>query len=1148
MTPLRIPEAVHGSLRALSRNAGVTLYMTLLTAFLALLHRLTGQPRIAVGSPIANRNHHQLEGIIGFFVNTLVMPADLSDDPSFHQLLAKVRDTALSAYAHQDLPFEKLVEELEPERDLSQNPLFQILFALQNAPEHELELPGVRLEALGLEFIAARFDLELHLVESGERLDGAAIYNADLFDATTIRRLTHQYPLLLDRLTADPQQRLSDLSLIDDGQRHQLLREWSAASWGDKSPEPLTAHEIFSAQARTRPDSVALTLDQGHLSYRELDRRSDRLAAALRRQAARPETAVGVFMERSFEMVMAMLGTFKAGGILIPLDPSYPRERLAFVLDEALPRPGDGVILSQKQLASELPDHPARLFCLDSSVESLDLDGGQGNVAADPTDVDRLTFDRLAYVIYTSGSTGRPKGVAMRHRILANLISWQSALQADLEPAKTLQFASLSFDICFQEMFPTWRAGGTVVLIRESLRRDPRALLDLVRDRALSQVFLPVVALQQLAESAPPEISLPRLQQVFAAGEQLRITRPVARFFEALPHCRLFNHYGPTECHVVTTQTLAAGGAKRWPTLPPIGRPVASTDILLLDRYLQSVPIGMAGEVCIGGANLARGYLHRPGQTAERFVPDPRSHGYGRRLYVTGDLVRTRADGSFEFLGRIDRQVKIRGFRVEIGEIETLLEQQPTIQQAVVLAQASGAEHTSRDTRLIAYLVDAGRAVRGAAAPLGQPAAGELRAALGRHLPRYMVPSGFVALPALPVDANGKVDRATLVRNAAKVPWRAPASKTAPRTPAEEILTGIWSQVLGIQDLGVHDNFFDLGGHSLLATQVLSRIRRQFGVDLPLRILFDQPTVAELAASGLKTAVAGDGPRDDADSRVLHPVPRNGELPLSFAQQRLWFLHQLEPTSPAYNQPAAFRLRGRLDRPALTAALGEIVHRHEGLRTRFPSRDGQPRQAIDPAGRSLPLIDLSELAVWRRRSESQRLIDLEAVRPFDLARGPVQRLLLLKLTRREHLLFVCWHHIASDGWSHQVFSRELSMLYRAATSGRPSPLPELGIQYADYAVWQRRWLEDGQGTESPLRRQLAYWRRQLGGGAQPAAAGGLAAAHRSASATDAQLPGGPPWLQIGRRGRPGVGGDRPPRWRHVLHDAARGPDDAPIAA
>ena len=733
-----------------------------------------------------------------------------------------------------------------------------------------------------------RFDLELHLIVDGGRLAGSAIYNTDLFDDTTVHRLCRQHQALLRGLAADPGRRLSELELLDAEERHQLLVEWSAVPWnGDRGRHGARqlAHERFAAQAAKTPAVPALELDGRQVSYRRLDRRSDRLAAALERRVG-AEMPVGVYMERSFEMVVAMLGIFKAGCVLIPLDPTYPAERLSFVLDEVFrPSPsgtGAGVILSQERLADELPAHRGRVFCLDDSEAGLDLesDPGRPRVPGAPA------VDRLAYVIYTSGSMGRPKGVAMRHEVLANLVSWQTQITGlkarASEGARTLQFASLSFDICFQEMFPTWSTGGTVVLLREEHRRDPGALLALLVDTGVDRIFLPVVALQQLAEAAVERGTFPaRLRQVYAAGEQLQITSPVARFFEALPGCTLFNHYGPTECHVVTTQTLPEGESARWPALPPIGRPVASTDILVLDRRHQPAATGTVGEVYIGGANLARGYLHRPGQTAERFVPHPYDRRGGARLYRTGDLARPLADGTLEFWGRIDHQVKIRGFRVELGEIETVLEQHPHVQQAVVIARAPGQGErfgvTSRGTRLAACVVISDSPPSGEARDAaeatddtpGRPAserAAELRDFLAETLPRYMLPADFVSFPTLPLDANGKVDRGALGREAwPAIDLSAPEeSYVAPRDDLEEDLARIWAEVLGYKTsgqeepasrrIGVHDDFFTLGGHSLAAVQVISRVREVRGLELPLRQLFEHPTVASLAESMARQA------------------------------------------------------------------------------------------------------------------------------------------------------------------------------------------------------------------------------------------------------------------------------------------------------
>ncbi|MBV9109626.1 MAG: amino acid adenylation domain-containing protein, partial [Gemmatimonadetes bacterium] len=662
-----------------------------------------------------------------------------------------------------------------------------------------------------------------------------------------------------------------------------------------------------------------------------------------------------------------------------------------------------------------------------------------------------VASDHLAYVIYTSGSTGRPKGVAMPHRPLVNLIAWNEADWRAPGAAVTLQFATISFDASFHEMFSCWAEGGRLVLITEELRYDQAGLLELIERHGVERIFMPGVALQHLAEVADAGGVAPsRLREVQTAGEQVRVTGPMRRWLAALG-APLYNHYGPSETHVVTSLALE-GDPTGWPLLPSIGRPIANTQCYVLDARLQPVPIGIAGELYLGGDSLARGYLGRPALTAERFVPDPCAATPGARVYRTGDRVRWLANGEIEFMGRADDQVKIRGFRIEPGEIEAALEAQPQVREAVVVAR----EDTPGDRRLVAYVVAEEEAT---------PA--ELRARLKEHLPEYMVPSAVVRLDALPLTPSGKV-----ARRALPAPEYAAAEErhVAPRTPAEEVLAGIWAEVLRLERVGVEDSFFDLGGHSLLATRAVSRVRELFGVELPLRALFEAPTVAALAGRVEEMR--------RAELPVLPPVvpvERAGALPLSFAQERLWFIDRLEPGSAVYNLPAARRLGGALDVAALERALGEIVRRHEALRTVFPEVEGSPVQVVAPfGGFTLPVEDLSGLGEADREAEVRRRAREEARRAFDLSTGPLFRAGLLRLGSEDHVLLLSMHHIVSDGWSMGVLFRELSALYEAYREGGESPLSELPVQYADYAVWQRQQLEG-----EVLDRQLSYWRERL---------------------------------------------------------------------
>jgi amino acid adenylation domain-containing protein len=1103
--PMEFSEALTRALGALSQAEGVTLFMTLLAALSTLLYRYTGQEDFIVGSPVANRRRAELDGLIGFFANTLALRTNLSGNPSFRDLLGRVREVAHGAYAHQDLPFEKLVEELQPERDLSRTPLFQVMVVLQNAPVPELEMPGLRLRGIDIDPGMSKFDLLLDITDEPDTLSGAFEYNTDLFDAATMIRMAEHFRNLLESIVADPDQRLGSLPLLSPAERQRLLIDWNATAHPD--PEDQCVHQRVEAQVRQRPEALAVIFEDERLCYQELNRRANQVAHHLRALGVRPEARVGICMERSVEMVIGVLAILKAGGAYVPLDPNYPPERLTFMLEDAhVP-----VLLTQQRLVADLFEGERskrekgdlRSSILDPHITSVCLDTIWNALACESGEdpISETTADNLAYVIYTSGSTGRPKGVAMTHRALANLIAWQLQSFRRGPGARTLQFASLSFDVSFQEIFSTWCSGGTLVLVSEARRRDPVSLRRLLNEQSVERLFVPFIALQHLAEASNP---VPEsLKEIITAGEPLQISRPIARFLEALPDCTLQNQYGPTESHVVTAVELT-GAVSDWPPFPPIGRPIANSRIYILDANLQPVPIGVPGEVHIGGICLARGYLNRPELTAEKFIPNPftqwrRADDGGRnqaseihdpksevnltpgaRLYKTGDLARYRPDGDIEFLGRIDHQVKIRGFRIEPGEIEAALCAHAAVREAVIVTREDIQERGRRmqddhdrssildprssigNKHLVAYVVADPEAVT----------ASELRQYVKSKLPEYMLPSAFVMLESLPLTPSGKVDRRALP---APDHTQRELEETfiAPRTPIEEMLAGIWANVLGVEPVGMNDNFFELGGHSLLATQLMARAQDVFQVELPLRSLFEAPTVAALA----ERIEAANRAGQSLPLPPMQRVPRDKELPLSFAQQRMWFLDQLAPGNAAYNLPSAFRLTGPLSLSALQQTLNEIARRHESLRTTFALVEDRPVQVMAaPAPMALPVIDLRELSPSERESEALHLAAGEAEQPFDLARGPLLRATLLWMDQQDYVALFTMHHIISDAWSMGILVDEVAALYRTLITDQPSPLPELPIQYADFAHWQRQWLQG-----PVLEEQLAYWRRQLGG-------------------------------------------------------------------
>lgn len=1037
--------AVPQSLRSLIRKSEVTLFALLMAVLHVLLRRYCGRTTVTVGFPVANRSHVEIEKLIGFFANTLALRTEITDHLKFSEFLQRVSETVLGALAHQDMPFEKLVDALGPERALDQNPIFQVMLALQNVPLPTLEISKLSVRPVGLESGVSRFDWLLFMEEREGSLLGSFEYCTDLFDAVTIARTVGHIESLLGRVAVDPEQRIDDIPMLTRNESHQTLLEWNDPGFSRSPWQDIP--QLFESQTEMSPDTVAVRWEGDTLTYRELNARSNALARRLRALGVGPDVLVAVHLESCLALSVALLAILKAGGAYLPLDPSHPKQRLAFLLEDA----GVGLIIAARGPAEEprVQGIPA-LYMAENGQDGWESERNLTPVAES---------QNLAYVIYTSGSTGRPKGVAMTRGALGNLLSWQLRQSRPAPGAGTLQFAATTFDVSAQEIFSTWCAGGTLVLIPEALRRDSSALLGFLAELRIARLFLPVVALQQLAETAlREERRLLHLREVAVAGEQLRISAEIRDFFEQIPNCQLQNHYGPTESHVASAFTLL-GPPATWSTLPYIGRPITGAAIHLLSPCLQAVPAGVAGELYIGGAGLARGYISRVQLTAERFIPDAFSGEPGSRLYRTGDLARHLPDGNIEFLGRMDDQIKVRGFRVEPGEIEAVLCRHPDVRQAVSMAR----QRARYGTAIVAYVV---------AAEGRSPTGHELRRWLKEELPEPMIPAAFVVVESLPLTRSGKIDRRALPAPS----WDRSGigeELTAPLTPAEEIITGIWSEVLGIERLGVNDNFFDLGGHSLLATRVISRIQDVFGVPVPLRLLFERPTIAGLAVGVEAAKLAGLGLQGSRIERA----PRTGALPLSFAQQRLWFIDQLDPGSTAYNLAAAVRLTGILSHPALERSFKEVLRRHEALRTTFAEKEGRPVQVIaPPSPRTLSVVDLESLSGIQRDREVLRIAEEAARAPFDLSRGPLLRILLVRSTAQTHVLTLILHHIVADAWSMGILVREIDTLYRAFLHGRPSPLNELPIQYADFSCWQRDWLQ-GEVLET----HLAYWRLRLTG-------------------------------------------------------------------
>ncbi|MDZ8032059.1 non-ribosomal peptide synthetase [Nostoc sp. DedSLP04] len=1343
-------------LTKLSQEQGCTLFMTLLAAYDILLYRYTRQEDILVGSPIANRDRSEIEGLIGFFVNPLVMRTNLAGNPSFSELLGRVREMAMDAYAHQDLPFEMLVEALQPERNLSHTPLFQVMFTLENAVMSGVDMAGLTVSPLPIKGTTARVDLTLIIQNTATGLVGLWEYNTDLFDASTIERITGHFVTLLAGIVANPEERISQLPLLTQPEQRQLLVEWNDTQVD--YPIDKCVHQLFEEQVERTPDAIAVVFDHQQLTYHQLNCRANQLAHYLKSLGVGADVLVGLSVERSLEMVVGLLGILKAGGAYVPLDPVYPQERLSFMLEDAQL----SVLLTQQQLVESLLKHQARIVCLDSDWEKIaqNKESNLGNT---------VTPDNLAYVIYTSGSTGKPKGVLVNHsnvvRLFAATNSWYHFNQDDV----WTMFHSYAFDFSVWEIWGALLYGGRLVVVPYLVTRSPESFYQLLCEEKVTVLNQTPSAFYQLIQAEQSGITAGKLnlRLVIFGGEALEI-RSLQPWFERHGDTRpqLVNMYGITETTVhVTYRPLSKADLNG--TASVIGRPIPDLEVYVLNEYKQPLPIGVPGEMYVGGKGVTRGYLNRPELTRQRFISHPFSNNPQARLYKTGDLTRYLPNGELEYLGRIDNQVKIRGFRIELGEIEAALTQHLAVGETVVILQ----EDDPDNKRLVAYIVpdqnyafpilqilrfknkgllsdgllyelpngmmiahlnknetefvykevweeqaylkhditiNEGDCIFDVGANIGmfalfagqickdvsiyafepippvfdvlrinsqsyglnvklfnlglssetktdtftyypqvsvisgcfadatqeretiksfllkqqsivlndpeisdraidellaerlqsqqficqlrtisdviaehgveridllkidvekseqdvlsgiqqedwqkiqqivvevhntngrleeivallkerefdltieqdalledtglyniyarrsslkqyqpeeqrsklvcnlmQPTwsnssllVSEVRRFLQKKLPTYMVPSAFVLLESLPLTVNGKVDRRVLPKpdfNSTLL-----EKYVAPRTPIEEILTQMWAQVLKVEKVGIHDNFFELGGHSLLVTQLLSRIRNIFKVELPLRSLFAAPTVAELSQNiqPLQQQILRLRSVQDLELTASPILPRasNAELPLSYAQTRLWFLDQLEPNSALYNIPLALRLTGNLNRAALEQSLQEIIHRHEALRTNFVIVDGQPTQVIREQG-IVSVVDLTHLPTIEQESSLQQLVQQQAIQSFNLATEPLVRAKLLVLSQTEHALLVCMHHIVSDGWSMDVFVQELAMLYDAYSQGKPSSLTPLPIQYADFALWQKDWLQG-----DVLQSQLSYWQQQL---------------------------------------------------------------------
>jgi arthrofactin-type cyclic lipopeptide synthetase C len=1026
---VRLDEHLSTGLKALSQRHGVTLFMTLMSAWSLLLSRLSGQSDVVIGSPVANRTRAEIEGLIGMFVNTLALRIDTSGEPNVATLLARVKARTLEAQAHQDLPFEQVVEITRPARSLAHSPLFQSTLSWDSNVGPNLALGDLRLEGVAAPGQVAKFDLTLTLGEVNGVIRGSLEYATALFDQATVERYVGYLQRLLAAMVSDEQTVLERVALLTEPERQRLLYEFNATA--REYPQTLTVHGIFQQQAAAHPKAVAAVHGEHSLSYFELNAQANRLAHHLISQGVQPGDHVAILLPRSLELLVAQLAIAKCAAAYVPLDINAPSERQAFMVEDC---------------------HAAALLTLSSEV--IDY-------AAPRIDLDRLTLsgqpthnpnlaqssESLAYIMYTSGSTGTPKGVMVPHRAIGRLVLNNG--YADFNAQDRVVFASNpAFDASTMDIWGPLLNGGRVVVIDHQTLLDPNAFGHELSASGATVLFVTTALFNQYVQLIPQ--ALKGLRILLCGGER---GDPAAfrRLLAEAPELRIVHCYGPTETTTYATTFEVREVAENAESVP-IGAPISNTQVYVLDAHQQPVPMGVTGELYIGGQGVALGYLNRPDLTAEKFLCDPFSEQPGALLYRTGDLARWLAPGQLDCIGRNDDQVKIRGFRIELGEIENRLLNCQGIKEAVVLARRDGQDIS----RLVAYYT----------AHAGRLDSADLHAQLLARLPEYMVPSAWVQLDVLPLNNNGKVDRKAL-----PAPTQAAMLSrvyVAPISALEQHLARIWAGLLQLEQVGRHDNFFELGGHSLLAMRMLSQVRQQLGVELTLAELFANP---ELAAVAEVLSRAGRSTLPE-----ILPAPRDQLLPLSFAQQRLWFLAQMDGGNSAYNIPVGLRLRGRLDEDALQRALARIVARHETLRSRFSQIDDQPQVLILPAEIGL-LLAVEDLRQHPQADNALRgLIEEQACASFNLQHDALLRGRLVRLADDHHVLLLTLHHIIADGWSMGVLTRELAALYQAFSRGEDDPLPPLALQYTDYAVWQRRWL-----SGEVLQRQSDYWQQTLTG-------------------------------------------------------------------
>ncbi|TQV86009.1 non-ribosomal peptide synthetase [Aliikangiella coralliicola] len=1067
-----LDAALTNSLKGLAEQQGCTLFMTLLAAFNVLLFRYTDQQDICVGSPIANRQYGETESLIGMFVNTLALRNQVSGDESFNAFLSTVKNTCLEAYEHQDTPFEKIVDLIQPKRNMAISPLFQVMLVLQNAP---MQMLDDNVQVYPLDSGVSQFELTIEFTDTAEGLVGTVDYCTALYKPKTIERLITHFDTLCRVITEQPNAKIDALDYLKQSEKKRLLINYNESQ--TEYPQGKCIHQLFAEQVKRTPDNIAVVFNQQQLTYQQLYDKSAQLALYLQSQGVKPDSLVALCVERSLDMLIGLYGILLAGGAYVPLDPDYPDDRLAYMLKDC----EADVVLTQQKLHDKLSAF------VGEQTQLIKLDVQWSEICEVTTELmsrsiklkQEVKPNHLAYVIYTSGSTGHPKGVMVEHRSMVNHNQYAIKQFGITEADTQIQFSSISFDLFVEEAFVILNQGARLILEQKNNLLTLDYLKGMIETYGVTTLNVPTAFFHQLAISG---IDLGSVDKMIFGGEKLDHLK-AGEFLRRYPHVSVHNTYGPTETTVISTSILVTQSVlEKYPNVP-IGKPIANTQIFILDKNSNPQPVGVPGELHIAGDGLARGYLNRPELTEEKFVTNPfyiePNDGIEKiassetvaaktseRMYKSGDLARWLDDGTIEYLGRIDNQVKIRGYRIEMEEIEAELIQHPVVKDCVVVAQGeSGNQH------LIAFYVAKDKNINGV--KNHEQANSELRAHLQQRLPEYMLPTALVCLDKIPLTPNSKVDRRAL--ESYQVTIESSQVYLAPRNETERQLVDIWADVLNLQSakVGINDSFFEMGGHSLLATQLISKVRSKFDIELPLKALFENTSVAgfsQLIVNAEKSQIPAIKPVDKT---------QYDRLPLSFAQERLWFIDQLEPGSVGYNAAGALSIEGKLDVEELESAFNLIIERHDNLRTIFPSENGKAQQVIlEKLEFKLDYLDLSEITDPKERDTRAKKYCLqEATKPFDLTKGPLIRGKVIKFSQQQHILLLNMHHIISDGWSLGVLLAELSSIMNAFALGQTPELPELPIQYVDYSVWQKNWLEQG----GVLQQQLSYWRKKLAG-------------------------------------------------------------------